>query len=142
MKSVNTKYFLVGVLTIISIFHLHAQTVFSGKVMNSKKEPVAAASIRIKESNVGVNADSLGNFSLSTIEKGKRTLEVSSVGYNTKEMQINLGDSALHLEIILRDETKALADVVVSAGSFEASDKAKGASLTPMDAVTVAGNGG
>jgi vitamin B12 transporter len=30
----------------------------------------------------------------------------------------------------------------VSAGSFEASDKAKGASLTPIDAVTVAGNGG
>ena len=32
--------------------------------------------------------------------------------------------------------------VVVGAGSFEASDKAKGASLTPIDAVTVAGNGG
>jgi vitamin B12 transporter len=32
--------------------------------------------------------------------------------------------------------------VVVAAGSFEASDKAKGASLTPMDAVTVAGTGG
>ena len=32
--------------------------------------------------------------------------------------------------------------VVVGAGSFEASDKAKGASLTPIDAVTVPGNGG
>jgi len=32
--------------------------------------------------------------------------------------------------------------VVVSAGTFEASDKAKGASLSPMDAVTVAGTGG
>src|SRR6266536_3395501 len=100
------------------------------------------ASIRIKESNSGVNADSLGNFSLSTAEKGMRTLEVSSVGYKAKEIQINLGDSALHFEIVLKDEAKALADVVVSAGSFEASDKAKGASLTPMDAMTVAGSGG
>ena len=124
------------------MIHLHAQTIVSGKVVNSKKQPVAAASIRIKESNIGVNADSLGIFSLSISEKGKRTLQISSVGYNTKEMQINLGDSAFHLEIVLKDEAKALADVVVSAGSFEASDKAKGASLTPMDAVTVAGNGG
>lgn len=37
---------------------------------------------------------------------------------------------------------RSLHEVVVSAGSFEASDRAKGASLTPMDAVTVAGSGG
>ena len=43
---------------------------------------------------------------------------------------------------MLQPEEKELEPVVVSAGSFEASDKAKGASLTPMDAMTVAGNGG
>ncbi|MGO4291925.1 TonB-dependent receptor plug domain-containing protein [Chitinophaga sp. RAB17] len=37
---------------------------------------------------------------------------------------------------------RSLHEVVVSAGAFEASDKAKGASLTPIDAVTVAGSGG
>lgn len=37
---------------------------------------------------------------------------------------------------------RSLHEVVVSAGSFEASDRAKGAALTPMDAVTVAGSGG
>jgi Outer membrane cobalamin receptor protein len=35
---------------------------------------------------------------------------------------------------------RILAEVQVSAGTFEASDKAKGASLTPIDAVTVAGS--
>ncbi|SEW42798.1 TonB-dependent receptor plug domain-containing protein [Chitinophaga arvensicola] len=35
---------------------------------------------------------------------------------------------------------RALSEVVISAGTFEASDKAKGASLTPIDAVTVAGS--
>lgn len=35
---------------------------------------------------------------------------------------------------------RPLQEVVVSAGSFEASDRAKGASLTPIDAVTVAGS--
>src|SRR5690348_876875 len=42
-----------------------------------------------------------------------------------------------------KPKVKQLGEVVVTAaGSFEASDKAKGASLTPMDAVTVAGTGG
>src|SRR5438874_12233017 len=92
VKLMNAKYFLIPMLSAMT-FQLHAQTIISGKVVNSKKQPIAAASIRIKESNIRVNADSLGNFSLSTSEKGKRTLEVSSVGYNTKAMQINLGDS-------------------------------------------------
>lgn len=35
---------------------------------------------------------------------------------------------------------RTLKEVIISAGSFEASDKAKGASLTAMDAFTVAGN--
>lgn len=35
---------------------------------------------------------------------------------------------------------RVLEEVVVSAGAFDASDKAKGASLTPIDAVTVAGS--
>jgi hypothetical protein len=37
---------------------------------------------------------------------------------------------------------RSLHEVVVSAGAFEASDRAKGASLTPIDAVTVAGSNG
>lgn len=44
---------------------------------------------------------------------------------------------------LLKKKAKYLGEVVVvGAGTFEASDKAKGASLTPMDAVTVAGTGG
>ncbi|WP_160711240.1 TonB-dependent receptor plug domain-containing protein [Chitinophaga solisilvae] len=39
-----------------------------------------------------------------------------------------------------RGSNRVLKEVTVSAGSFDASDKAKGASLTPMDAVTVAGS--
>ncbi|MBO9730179.1 MAG: TonB-dependent receptor [Chitinophaga sp.] len=37
---------------------------------------------------------------------------------------------------------RALHEVVISAGAFEASDRAKGASLTPIEAVTVAGSNG
>jgi hypothetical protein len=89
MKLLNAKYILSAIINMISILHLHAQTIVSGKVMNSKKEPVVAAGIRIKESNIGVSADSLGNFFLSVSEKGKRTLEVSSVGIIRKKYKLS-----------------------------------------------------
>ena len=120
-----------------------AQTTIKGIIINSNEDPQAAATIHVKETNQGVYSDSTGRFQLTLSGKGKRKLEISSVGYSAREIEIVLNDSVIHLDIVLDFETKTLGDVVViSVGSFEASDKAKGAALTPIDAVTVAGNGG
>ena len=128
-------------LLIMVASKLHAQTVISGKITNAKKEAIGSASVTVKETGVGVNADSAGNYRLMMTEKGNRTLVVSSIGYNSKEITVVIADISIQLDVILKDESKQLGEVVVSAGTFEASDKAKGASLTPMDAVTVAGSG-
>lgn len=50
-------------------------------------------------------------------------------------------DTGITVNVIPTPKQRTLGEVVISAGSFEASDKAKGASLTPIDAVTVAGTG-
>ncbi|NLR58370.1 TonB-dependent receptor plug domain-containing protein [Chitinophaga polysaccharea] len=50
-------------------------------------------------------------------------------------------DSTMKCDTTIKS-TRGLREVVVSAGAFEASDKAKGAALTPIDAVTVAGSNG
>ena len=130
-------------LTIVSISMLNsfAQTIVSGKVSDNKGDGISAASIRIKENGEGINADSSGKFSLSLSGSGKRTLEVSSVGFRTSRQAIELNGTTTQLKITLNPARGELAEVVINAGSFEASDKAKGASLTPIDAVTVAGNG-
>jgi hypothetical protein len=130
-------FLLVGFL-----FHAYAQITISGRVSDGKKHAVSNASILIKETNAGVTADSAGRFRLSVPDSGKKTLEISALGFETKTIFVNGKDSIMDLDILLREEHQMLGEVVVSAGSFEASDKAKGASLTPMDAVTVAGNGG
>ncbi|PSL44360.1 outer membrane receptor for ferrienterochelin and colicin [Chitinophaga niastensis] len=51
-------------------------------------------------------------------------------------------DSAIKADTVIHKATHALHEVIISAGAFEASDKAKGAALTPIDAVTVAGSYG
>jgi vitamin B12 transporter len=151
MQKISLKYTITILVFLICAGRLTAQRLVTGNVLNSQKEALPGVSIHLKGSPTGVNADSTGHFVLdipgtgkSTLPPtGKMTLQVSAVGYESKEVRFDLEDSSLHLDIILQNKSKTLGDaVVISAGSFEASDKAKGASLTPMDAVTVAGSGG
>ncbi|MCD2421228.1 TonB-dependent receptor [Niabella pedocola] len=137
------KLFLATILITFMAAIAQGQTMITGKVSNQKKEPLQSASIHIKESGTGTTTDSAGNFKIIVPEKGSKSLIISCVGYEPKSVLVHPEDAALQIVIILRDEAKVLGDVVVmSAGTFIASDKAKGASLTPMDAVTVAGTGG
>lgn len=142
MKPNNFPYVFFSVWLMAGItLQATAQTVIRGKVLNNKQQPLPAASIGVKLSRIGTRADTAGNFVLSLLVHDKVVLKVSSVGYQPKEVEVAAGDSMI--TIVLEEENVSLGEVVVvSAGSFEASDKAKGASLTPIDAVTVAGNGG
>jgi len=135
-------YLSTIIFILLTTMQVCGQTILSGNIYNSKQEPIGAASISIKNTNSGVLADTAGHYQLITHEKGKRTIQVSSIGYRTKTLIVILEDTAIHLDITLQESAQQLGPVVVvSAGTFEASDKAKGAALTPMDAVTVAGSG-
>jgi Outer membrane receptor for ferrienterochelin and colicins len=136
----HTKY-LVVIAFLASGLYAHAQ-VIKGTVTGNQ-QPVAGATVRVKGTNLGATTDSIGQFTITVNEKGKYVLEFSSVGYKPKRETVTVSDSLVYVNVFLTSSAKTLGEVVViGAGAFEASDKAKGASLTPMDAVTVAGNGG
>lgn len=118
------------------------QNRITGEVTSSLGSPVPSAAIVLKGTTAGTTADSLGRFSFTVTLKGQQTLQVFSLGFKTYSEKIMLSDTVLTVLITLSDVANNLEEVTVSAGSFEASDKAKGASLTPIDAYTVAGNGG
>lgn len=111
----------------------------SGTVSDSAGQPVSFASVKLYPAGEGTTADSAGRFHVITPAQGRQTLVVSALGYQPYRQALDI-DSAGVLRIVLQKKAQQLRGVVISAGSFEASDKAKGASLTPMDAVTVAGS--
>lgn len=136
------KQFLLLCLLTTFTCDLRAQSFITGRVSNSKNSPLAYASIRLKETGPGVRTDETGFFKLITKERGVKTLVISAIGYTSKKLAVTISDTSLNVEVVLEDEVKTLRDVVIiGAGTFEASDKSKGASLTPLDAVTVAGSG-
>lgn len=118
-----------------------AQTSMGGTITDKYQNPLAGATVILKGKRLNTMTDSSGKFFFRTVEKGAQVLMISFTGYKRYEQPVMVGDSSVTLTIVLR-EAGDLQEVVVTAGGFEASDKAKGASLTPMDAVTTAGNNG
>lgn len=118
-----------------------AQVTISGKVTD-KKSPLPGVSISLKDSYDGATTDSNGHFSFKTSEKGEQLLIATSVGFKSFEQKIMIGRTAMNLVIVMKEDVTELKAVVITAGTFEASDKRKTTVLNPIDIVTTAsGNG-
>ena len=118
---------------------MQAQTVITGTITDNKKQPVPGASLAIKGSYDGATADSSGRFRFKTYEKGQQVLTVSSIGYATVELTINISGAELNVPVVLKQEVTEMSAVVITAGAFEASDRKRAAAvLTSLDIVTTA----
>jgi hypothetical protein len=125
-------------LLVVSPGLLWAQVIISGRVAD-KKNPLSGVSITLKDTYDGAVTDSLGRFSFKTSEKGEHTLIVSSIGYKPFEQKITIEKTNLNIDVILKEEITEMNAVVVTAGSFEASDKKRaGVVLNSIDIVTTA----
>lgn len=80
----------------------------TGKVTDNKGESIPGASVKIKNTTIGIATDIDGNFSLNAPDNA--TLVVTSVGYDDQEVSIN-GQS--EITIVLKTNTKELQEVVV-----------------------------
>ncbi|HQY13008.1 MAG TPA: carboxypeptidase-like regulatory domain-containing protein, partial [Ferruginibacter sp.] len=123
-------------IILLSSLGSKAQTRISGRISDTKGKPLGGVSITLRNSYDGSTTDSLGNFSFTTTEKGKQTLEASIIGYRPFEQEITLAPGPLTLNILLKELVTELKAVVISAGAFVASDKNKGAVLNAIDIVT------
>ncbi|MDR2496683.1 MAG: TonB-dependent receptor [Tannerellaceae bacterium] len=83
----------------------------SGKVISSEDgEPIAGASVLIKGTGTGVITDADGSFTLSNLPAGARTLTISYVGMQSREVSV-----APNLTVELLPSTLNLDEVMVVA---------------------------
>ncbi len=126
------------ILFLLLINYLQAQILVSGTVKDAKNHPIAGATISIKDSYDGATSDSLGNFSFKTTEKGEQVLVISAIGYKGVGQNINLAGAVQNIAVSLKEEINEMKAVVLTAGSFEASDKKRTTVLNSIDIVTTA----
>lgn len=85
MKKIITLFlFLIIGITIAS-----AQ-VIKGRVLDENGDPIASATVAIKELQKGVSTDESGKFRFTNLPKRELTLVVSFVGYNNNEKKVDL----------------------------------------------------
>ena len=86
---------LLFLFLFVSLITNAQERLLSGKVVNQSNEPLGGASVIVKELNKGVATDEEGNFKLR-LAVGGYTLQISYIGYQSKEQEINLvGDDSV-----------------------------------------------
>ena len=118
-------------------FTIIAQTTISGKVTDSKNNPINGANVYLDGTYDGTSTNDKGEFSFFTSEKGTQTLVISFISFETFVKTADVS-SLKNLQIKLRDDVNSLDAVVINAGTFEAGEKAKVTVLKPLDIVTTA----
>jgi len=132
------RQIVLGFLLSCFFFCSNAQFTIHGKVTTVKNEPLEGASISIKDSYYGATSSKDGSFSFEVTDTGRQTLAVSMMGYKPFEKDILISRSTL-VDIQLKEAITDMKAVVITAGSFEASDKKRATVLKSIDVVTTAG---
>ena len=102
------KYFMSAALLLVSMMMSAQQSRISGKVVDDEGQPLPGASVLVKGTKTGANADADGNYSLTA--DASATLEFSFIGYETKTVQVN---SRSIINVILPAEASFLNETVV-----------------------------
>jgi iron complex outermembrane receptor protein len=91
-------FLLAGIFMSVMV---HCQYTVKGTVCDIEGRPLSGANIIIKNSYQGAVSNSAGEYTLKKLVKGKYTLLISYIGYETAEKSLDLeGDSEFSIQLI------------------------------------------
>ncbi|MBC6988754.1 SusC/RagA family TonB-linked outer membrane protein [Hymenobacter sp. BT491] len=116
MTALYSRHFRVPLLTLLLLicaslgaWAQQAGTDISGRVVDEKGSGLPGVTIQVKGTTTGTSTDGDGKFSLK-VPAGSNTLVISSVGLVAQTVNI---DGRKQLNVTLKEDVHALADVVV-----------------------------
>lgn len=120
LKRPERKLLLLLIVAFASFFNAWAGTPVAdpflppvelhGKVVDQSGDPIQNVSVLIAGTQIGTVTDANGNFSLTAPDNKNLILEISSVGYVTR--RVNVGTQT-EINITLEQEVSGLSDIVV-----------------------------
>jgi hypothetical protein len=135
------KTLTILLVSLLAANGLGAQVKISGTVKDTRGHIIAGSSIQVKGSYDGGVSDSTGHFSFKTFEKGEQIIVAANIGYKTVEQKMTIGVEPIELNFNLKEEVSELKAITVTAGSFEAGDRKRAATvLSSLDIVTTGGS--
>jgi hypothetical protein len=142
-KSIEVKrIFLIPIFLLTFWSFCLAQLIVEGKVTIEEGTPAIGANVWFIGTYDGTITDADGRFQLPLIPVDSCILAVSYLGYETRKLPLSSAVDSLWLEIELIPVAGELSTVVITAGSFEASNEKEAVLLRPLDIVTTGGSNG
>lgn len=126
------------ILTFFLFTIVSAQTEISGKITDERGEPIPGANVYLQGTYDGASTDENGQFKFKTTAEGVKVLVISFLSFETLKKEINVSEFK-NQTLKLRESVNTLDAVILTAGTFEAGDKARVSVLKPLDIVTTAG---
>lgn len=88
---------------------------FGGKVIDEKGAAITDASIQIKGTKLGTTSKADGSFELNKLgSNAKLTIVVSSLGYETKIIEVESKDLNSNLNIVLKTQSQNLEELIIN----------------------------
>ena len=103
---------LLILFSLIIITDIDAQFVLSGKITNTRLEPLALVSVQLKDNRHGTLTNEAGNYKLE-LEKGIYDITITMIGYKPQVSRIVI-DGSKQQNFILADDDGRLSEVTVT----------------------------
>jgi len=132
------KSLLLLILMFTTTTNCLAQTTVSGKVTDKSGQTLPGTNVFIKGSYDGTSCNVDGVYSFKTRKTGEQILVVTMLGYEKQEKPFTVTDKEVIIDIKMSETYNELKAVVITAGSFEASDEKKAVTLKQVDILTTA----
>lgn len=134
MKQIKAYLFLAAIVVSFAVCGQHS---ISGIVTDKAGEALLGVNVYLKGTYTGATTGIDGTFSFQSMEVDSLVLIATYIGFHTIEVPLAPKDQFLRL--VLKEKVSQLNAVVITAGSFNASDEQKREVLKPLDIVTTAG---
>jgi len=125
MEKALKKFALLSFLIMLGLNSWSQDKTATGKVVDPSGLPVSKATILAKGTKAGTSTNEMGSFSLS-VPSSAKTIVVSSVGFESKEVSIASG----MMNIVLEPSSSKLDEVVVVGYGVQKVTKVSGAVST------------
>ena len=111
------RFLLIFVTIILGCsLQVRAQVTIAGRIIDEgDKKPVEFATVLMKENGRWAITDKDGQFTIKDVPTGYPVLTIQCLGYQTRELTINVSKDIPRLRITLRQENLKLKEVTVTA---------------------------
>ncbi len=108
------KYLLPAGMLLLSALVYPQEATLSGVVSDNTGIPVQAATVAITGTTLGSATDQNGYYHISRIKPGNYNVRISLVGYETREVLINIPQADNHADFTIKESSINLNEVVIT----------------------------